>query len=593
MTRLVKLDIPPGVYKNGTEYEAAGRWHDSSLVRWREGAMRPVGGWNSAPWTAGAYTDLFDETFVFQPGAIAWVDNSGNKWALFSQARSAFVYDVANERTYDLTAGYVSQGQWTWDTFGEIPVGCHDVNGEILELDLNTNNLTQVTNSPSNCDAVVVADERFIFALGAGGEKDRVEWSDRDNRAVWTAADTNQAGGFTLDTEGEILFGLQMRGEMLFVTTTDCWTAAYVGYPDVWSFRRIGSCTAINRNCGVRSGDSAYWMGDGEFYRYHGGFVQRIPCDVSDHVFGEINLARNNHLYVFAWDNVEHGEVWWQYSNDGGSNYGKATQGVSLSTLEGHWGLHTGLQAAAVAPRGVTDNPLASLHSIATTGSTLLHDYSIDPGYSLATNWQITGGTLNQSSPTASQASFSTTGNTVGVDRLVKIVVQNRTVGTLSVNYGGTSVDLTANGTYWFVATVDGTTMELGFLADGTWDGEVDLSQVRVPIVGELELSTEWYYGGATPYAETGPLEIGIGEKRAHVLSVLPDERDAGELQLTFKTREYPTGTETTHAAVTTANPTDVRFSGRQFTMRVEPASTNTDWRSGNHRLSVVDRGRR
>ena len=42
---LVPLKIPAGIYRNGTEYQAMGRWYDSNLVRWFEGTLRPVGGW--------------------------------------------------------------------------------------------------------------------------------------------------------------------------------------------------------------------------------------------------------------------------------------------------------------------------------------------------------------------------------------------------------------------------------------------------------------------------------------------------------------------------------------------------------------------
>jgi hypothetical protein len=41
----VKLSLPAGVMKNGTEYQAAGRWTDAQLVRFLEGTIRPIGGW--------------------------------------------------------------------------------------------------------------------------------------------------------------------------------------------------------------------------------------------------------------------------------------------------------------------------------------------------------------------------------------------------------------------------------------------------------------------------------------------------------------------------------------------------------------------
>ena len=42
---LIPLAIPPGQYRNGTDFQASNRWRDASLVRWIEGTMRPVGGW--------------------------------------------------------------------------------------------------------------------------------------------------------------------------------------------------------------------------------------------------------------------------------------------------------------------------------------------------------------------------------------------------------------------------------------------------------------------------------------------------------------------------------------------------------------------
>jgi len=63
-------------------------------------------------------------------------------------------------------------------------------------------------------------------------------------------------------------------------------------------------------------------------------------------------------------------------------------------------------------------------------------------------------------------------------------------------------------------------------------------------------------------------------------------------VQVKFKTRYYPNGDETTHGAYSMANPTSVRFSGRQVAMRVEMA-TNDDWRVGTMRVDAVAGGRR
>jgi hypothetical protein len=52
---LVPLQIPAGFFRNGTDLQGSGRWRDGSLVRWREGSLRPVGGWRER--IADMFTD--------------------------------------------------------------------------------------------------------------------------------------------------------------------------------------------------------------------------------------------------------------------------------------------------------------------------------------------------------------------------------------------------------------------------------------------------------------------------------------------------------------------------------------------------------
>ena len=42
---LVELNLQPGVYRNGSVREARGRYYDANLIRWKNGKMKPVGGW--------------------------------------------------------------------------------------------------------------------------------------------------------------------------------------------------------------------------------------------------------------------------------------------------------------------------------------------------------------------------------------------------------------------------------------------------------------------------------------------------------------------------------------------------------------------
>lgn len=67
--KTITLKLPPGVYRNGTRYQAKNRWYDANGVRWTEGLMGPIGGWRTVSTqadhgtaTAGGATTLTDST---------------------------------------------------------------------------------------------------------------------------------------------------------------------------------------------------------------------------------------------------------------------------------------------------------------------------------------------------------------------------------------------------------------------------------------------------------------------------------------------------------------------------------------------------
>jgi hypothetical protein len=99
-------------------------------------------------------------------------------------------------------------------------------------------------------------------------------------------------------------------------------------------------------------------------------------------------------------------------------------------------------------------------------------------------------------------------------------------------------------------------------------------------------------YDSASLYAESGPVQLGNGDNIMSVRQVIPDEQTLGEAVVSFKTRNYPTGTQSTFGPYTAANPTSVRFSGRQVNVKVT-GNTLADWRVGVMRLEAVPSGKR
>ena len=375
---LIPLQLPPGQYRNGTDFEASNRWRDASLVRWLDGSLRPVGGWTSRKTSA----------FASAPRAmLTWLDNSSDSY-LAGGTYNKLYYVNPSQTVYDITPsgltagnlngalnvgfgggfyGYTNYGRaptssgiyaeattWSLDTWGEYLMACSSKDGKIYEWQLNTGVVAQVVaNAPVNNKGLVVTEERFVFALGAGGNPRKIAWCDQENNTSWTPAATNQAGDFELQTVGQIMCGLRMRGRTLILTDNDAHVAQYSGAPFVYGFERVGTaCGVASRRGAVAIDEGAFWMGQNGFFTFDGSVASEIPCEVSDYVFGDMNPSQITKVY--AVHNSQHGEIWWFYPS------GTSTENdryVALDYKEGHW--TTGeLDRTAGVDQGVFKNPI-------------------------------------------------------------------------------------------------------------------------------------------------------------------------------------------------------------------------------------------
>lgn len=374
----VSLSIPAGMFRNGTDLQAAGRWRDGSLVRWRDGIMQPVGGWRERSEVSLTSTPC---------GAIVWQDNSNDRWIAVASHDELYVMTAANVASditpAGLTAGteiaaantgfgggffgsgfygdpredygnYAEATSWSLSTWGEYLIACSVSDGKIYEWQLDTGVVAAaVSNAPTDCVGAIVTEERFLFALGAGGNPRKVQWSDREDNTTWTPASTNEAGDFELSTDGQIMGAVSTRGQTLIVTDSDAHVANYIGPPFVYGFERVGSaCGTISRRAIVSYEGGAMWMGARSFFAYGGGDAKRVPCEVSDYVFGDINSAQYSLVHGVL--NAQFGEIWWFYPSGGSTTCDRY---VTFNYMAGHW--QTGeMQRSAAVDRGVFSQPI-------------------------------------------------------------------------------------------------------------------------------------------------------------------------------------------------------------------------------------------
>ena len=94
MGKLIPFQPPPGVFKNGTAYQAKGRWSDCNLVRWKDGRLQPLGGWNEVIGTP--ITGI-------GRAMITWRDFNGARWLAIGTNEKLYIFTSLSGTASDIT----------------------------------------------------------------------------------------------------------------------------------------------------------------------------------------------------------------------------------------------------------------------------------------------------------------------------------------------------------------------------------------------------------------------------------------------------------------------------------------------------------
>ena len=440
-----------------------------------------------------------------------------------------------------------------------------------------------ITNAPIDNKAHVVTEERFLFALGAGGNSRKVQWCDFENLTQWTAATTNQAGSHELATAGQVMQGIRTRAGTLIITDTDAHLATYIGPPYIYSFQRIATeCGAVSRFSAVDTDVGTFWHGQENFFYFDGNTVQVLPCDVHDYVFDDFNPSQQSKIWGYV--NGTNNEVWWYYCSSEATEIDKY---VAYNYREKHWLIGNMSRTSGVS-RGVFAYPfLAGQETETITLNVTVADDSGNKYYISTYNGSapsielIKGNTYRFDQSAASndghplRFSAQPNGTHAGGAEWVDGVT---VVGTAGTSGAYTQIVVGDNfPTLYFYCT-----NHSGMGSDATILDKVKIYNHEVGVS----------YSGETQFAETGPISLGNGDNIMKVNSVIPDEKTQGDVQMTFKTRFHPNDTERSYGPFDPTNPTSLRFAGRQVRMRVT-GEQSTDWKVGIMRLNATSGGSR
>lgn len=345
MFQQIPLIFQPGLFQNRSRRASEQRWVDGNHVRFRDGVPAQMGGWRKVALTGEAITG--------RPcGVQAWRPNDqAAKFAVFGTHTGAFLFDggfVGDISPSDMTGGrdlsivglgygtgpygdgdygeasassglLLAASAWTFDMFGEILLGCFNGDGLIRRYQDGVDTLLTTIPEAPTARAICVSPERHVFAFGCDGNPRLVQWSDRESLTVWAPLATNRAGGYEMQVASPFQCGLRVGGVVLGLTETD----AVVFQPSfnaaVYSRDTVSEasgCVGPRAACVAsdQGGEMALWWGVDGFYMFD-GVARRLPCEIHDYVFGDINLEQRAKFEAST--NTEFQEVRFSYCSAG------------------------------------------------------------------------------------------------------------------------------------------------------------------------------------------------------------------------------------------------------------------------------------
>lgn len=633
----VPIKPPNGLMLNGTEYDAQGRWRLANLVRFFRGSPQPVGGWTRLPltWKDGdGKAHNLDQLVGACRGIVSWRDNSEKRWLAIGTTRALYAFDgseifditpagllpgdenanygsgygayfysedhddpeahtggtaaYSTERPAAITSLVQEPGAWTFDTWGEDLIACPNWDGKMYAWTPGDAVAIKIYTTPGEVPesvrATLVSNERHLIAIGAGAwggavwDKDQrqIMWSTSEDREDWVPAIDNSAGDLRLQSKGIAIAGAKFRGEILIWTDIDVHRMVYIGAPYYYGLKKISpvaGCLSVNAY--VTTSEFVFWVGPRGFYIYDGS-VRNLDPDVSDHYRDSLNTTQI--AKVACGHNPKFKEIWVFFPSKGSDE----NDSYIIWNYEDNTWTIGDLNRTCWDEALIWDYPMATsaqFREAISMNSALTLDTTAWFGFVEADVWlpafwidPVKFGDPAQYNSVENVVVNGLGGTPVYVENTDYEI--DYILGMIKILSTG-SIGVT--GVFWYSADIIETYLsEIFNHEDGYTNG------------GESR----------DVWLELSPFEISMGDNLAVVNRIIQDtgrEDDldpalnSNAIEVSFKTRLAPEAVaivEGPYTLDTDRGYTDVRFTGRQVSMKVQQVKDEL-WRLGKFRLDV------
>ena len=612
---LIPLDIPKGVYRNGTDLMSQGRWRDVNLVRWHEDVLRPIGGWRQR--------GTVDFNGVSRK-MIAWNDNNDDGWLAVSTSDKLYTMTIGNLQ-YNITPSDLAEGRVDASLNTGYGGGSYGLEAYGIEREQDTSILKATTWSLDTWGEYLVAlspdDGRvFEWTLDVTTGSEEVTNGSFATDTDWTKGTGWTISGGIASFSGSAI--AQLSQSLTGITDGDTYEITFTASNAAENEGRVkvtGSGTVLNSfiangaNTIRFKADATTLTLDFEpaaavasAFDIDDVSVKRVP--VAEQILNApidnaamfvteerflVCLGAGGDQRKIQWSDRENNTVWTPATTNEAGDFllqtegtilrGIKTRGQSLilTTQDAHTMTYQGPPFVYGVERVGTSCGLIAPNAVASVDAGVI--WMGQRGFFLYAGGQVQ--TIN-----CEVGDYVFSG--MNLDQISKV---------------SCVVNAAWNEIWWFYPS-DGSLECDRYVAfdyaENIWTtGEmdrtagIDRGAFRLPLFissgGEVyEHEIGYTYGGSTPFAETGPISIGAGDNIMNVIQLIPDEKTQGDVTAKFKTRYYPNSSETEFGPYSMSAPTSVRFQGRQVRMRVE-GNVSTDWRVGIMRIDAVQGGRR
>jgi hypothetical protein len=618
---LTKLQIAPGIDKQNTEYGAEGKWIDCDNVRFRYGLPEKIGGWTKVTSDALVGATRAILTYSALNGVKYAIYGTNKKLYAYSEESYADITPTRSTGTGNITDFSVTSGSSTvtvtdashgaligdFVTIASVSgavggIAAADLQGEfeiltVPDADTYTIEAKAAATSTANGSTanatyqVNTGAAVSLFGYGWGaGTWSTSAWDTSREGLTGAEGVLLQSSKWALDNWGEDVLSLQFDGGLFYWDTS----------------AGLSSNLASTTNVSNAPTKSRFMLVSGD--------DRHVICFGTETTIGTSSTQDNMFL---RWSSQETTNTWAPTATNTAGSF-RLTDGNQINT--------------AVRSRGAvmvwTDTALYQMQFI---GAPLTFGFK-----QIGSNCGAVG--INAAVDVSGTSFWMSDDSFFMFDGSVKKIpcsVQDHVFDNINPN-AKQDVFCAANSDFnevmWFYPSANSTQIDkmvaynyaenlwyVGTLARSSWadsgvydnpyaaEFDADDTTATISTITGLKAGRTFVYlhetgsnddGAAMAnHIESGDIDIADGDNFMSVSRFIPDfKNQTGTVDVTLKTRPYPSGTQTSHGSFdvdTSTTKVDTRIRGRQVAVRVSSDAVDDNWRYGTMRLDIKPDGMR